>query len=342
MNNFDSIQVKFENTEFFPSPFANTKVVPFVTSYFEILKSAVDKVNTEYFWFFSSFINMKTIDLDYIPKQQASQLHVWYNTHPKGGTNKEGNVMLVPTKQFKEQMNTMQGLRDFKDIIYHAHNNLYQAVISKIAFDLSDPISSYNKNKQYYTWLFNKELDIKHVPNFYPSFWEGVRMYSWGETNDIMLVPKQENVKQFHDIKRKVHYDLDYPTKQMDIIFISEDNPSAGKQYNELKEKFPRAKWSKGKHLSQTLAYMAAAAASKTEYFFAVPTKYESLDKINFSLQPDRLMRPCHCVFGSYDPEMDLEHGQVGVSLFNKGLIMKGLKPTKEQFKFLYPTQIVD
>jgi hypothetical protein len=37
---------------FLTSPFANTRVVPFVDSYFEILKSIVDDINTEYFWFF--------------------------------------------------------------------------------------------------------------------------------------------------------------------------------------------------------------------------------------------------------------------------------------------------
>ena len=44
------------------------------------------------------------MDMDYLPEQhERDQIHVWYNTHPKGGTNKEGNVMLIPTKKFKEQ-----------------------------------------------------------------------------------------------------------------------------------------------------------------------------------------------------------------------------------------------
>ena len=55
---FDSVQVRFKDTGFFPSPFANTRVVPFVKSYFEILKSVVGEIKTEYFWFFSSFINI--------------------------------------------------------------------------------------------------------------------------------------------------------------------------------------------------------------------------------------------------------------------------------------------
>ena len=80
---FDSIQVRFKHTKHIPSPFSNTRVVPFVESYFEILKAVVNDVSTEYFWFFSSFMNLNTIDLDYIPEQHESkQIHVWYNTHP--------------------------------------------------------------------------------------------------------------------------------------------------------------------------------------------------------------------------------------------------------------------
>ena len=53
---FDSIQVRFKDAEFFPSPLANTRVIPFVDSYFEMLKSVVDDINTEYFWFFSGLL----------------------------------------------------------------------------------------------------------------------------------------------------------------------------------------------------------------------------------------------------------------------------------------------
>ena len=324
---FDSIQVRFKDAEFFPSPLANTRVIPFVDSYFEMLKSVVDDINTEYFWFFSGFINMKTMDMDYLPEQhERDQIHVWYNTHPKGGTNKEGNVMLIPTKKFKEQMYDIRYLRDFKDINYHAHKNLYQSIITKIAFDISDPITPYKENKKYYTWLFNKELDLKLVPNFFPSFWEDVKLYSWGKTKDIMLVPNQDNVEQLYDIKRSVHYELEYTVKPMDIVFISYDEPSAEKRYKKLKEKFPRAKWVKGQQ-TQTLAYLAAAMSSDTEYFFAVFPKSELAPDFDFSFQPDRLRNPCHYIFDCHIPVIDLRYGWGGVILYNKKLVFKTPKP---------------
>jgi hypothetical protein len=324
---FDSVQVRFKDAKFFPSPLATTRVVPFVGSYFEILKSVVDDINTEYFWFFSGFVNMKNMDMDYIPEQhQQDQMHVWYNTHPKGGTNKEGNVFLIPTKQFKEQMYNIKHLRDFKDINYHAHNNLYHDIISKVAFKLDNLINAYHENNKYYTWLYNRSLTPEQVPNFFPSFWEDVKMYSWGKTKDIMLVPKQDNIEQFYDIQRSVNYKLEYEVKPMDIVFISYDEPSAEKRYNKLKEKFPRAKWCKGIQ-GQTSAYMYAAIMSETPYFFAVFPKSELDPKFDFSFQPDRLRNPCHYIFDCYIPVIDLRYGWGGVILYNKNLVFKTRSP---------------
>lgn len=324
---FDSIQVRFKHTKHIPSPFSNTRVVPFVESYFEILKAVVNDVSTEYFWFFSSFMNLNTIDLDYIPEQHESkQIHVWYNTHPLGGTNKEGNVMLIPTAEFKKQMHSIKYLRDFKDINYHAHNNLFQNWIPKINFKLKNPYEAYyGMEPTYYKWLRNNDCNID-FPNFFPSFWEDEKIYSWGKTNDIMLVPHRENLTQFYDIERSLHFDLDYDVKPMDIVFISYDEPSAEQRYYKLKEKFPRAKWCKGVQ-GQTLAYITAASMSETDYFFAVFPKSELAEDFDFSFQPDRFRNPCHYIFDCYIPSLDLRYGWGGIILYNKQLVLKTTKP---------------
>jgi len=324
---FDSIQVRFKDTRSFDSPFANTRVVPFVKSYFDVLKNVVQDVSTEYFWFFSSFVNLENIDLNYIPEQhEKTQIHVWYNTHPLGGSNKEGNVFLIPTTEFKKQMNDIKFLRDFKDINYHPHENLFQNIIPKVSFKLSNPIEQYNQNNQWYMWLVNKDLSTDEVPNFYPSFWEDVKMYSWGVTKDIMLVPKQDGIKQFYDFTRSVHFDMEYNIKPMDIVFISYDEPSAEKRYDKLKRRFPRAKWCKGVQ-GQTLAYMKAASMSDTDYFFAVFPKNELVEEFDFQFQPDRLRNPCHYIFDCHIPVIDLRYGWGGIILYNKDLVLKTTNP---------------
>lgn len=328
MTGFESIQVRFKHTKHWPSPFANTRQVPFVESYLTVLKSVINDIRTEYFWFFADFMDLKTVDKDYIPEQhEKDQMHVWYNTHPLGGTNKEGNVFLIPTAALKNQINELKFLRDFKDINYHAHPNLFQNWVPKTAFKLRDPYHAYeNTSPNYYKWLHNKDIDPKQIPNFFPSFWEDEKLYTWGKTNDIMLVPHRENLKQFYDIDRIVHYDLEYDVKPMDIVFISYDEPSAEKRYNELKARFPRAKWCKDVP-GQTLAYMVAANMSETDYFFAVFPKLEIVESFKFDFQPDRLKNPCHYIFHCKNPVNDLVYGHGAVLLYNKQIVMQTINP---------------
>tara|TARA_X000000950_G_scaffold162394_1_gene198531 strand:+ start:148 stop:1452 length:1305 start_codon:yes stop_codon:yes gene_type:complete len=328
MTGFDSIQVRFKHTKHIPSPFANTRVVPFVDSYLTVLKSVIEDVRTEYFWFFANFMNLKTVDLDYIPEQhEKDQIHVWYNTNPLGGTNKEGNVFLIPTEKFKEQIYNLKFLRDFKDINYHQHSNLFQNWIPKTAFKLKDPYEAfYSSEPNYYKWLHNKDLDPKLIPNFFPSFWEDVKLYTWGKTKDIMLVPYKDKMKQFYDVDRSVHFDLDYKVTPMDIVFISYDEPSAEKRFLSLKEKYPRAKWCKGVS-GQTLAYITAASMSKTDYFFAVFPKLEIVDSFKFDFQPDRMKNPCHYIFNCKNPVNGLEYGHGAVLLYNKKLVLQTTSP---------------
>lgn len=325
---FDSVQVRFKHTKHWPSPFANTREVPFVDSYLTVLKSIITDINTEYFWFFANFMDLKTVDIDYIPEQhEKNQIHVWYNTHPLGGTNKEGNVFLIPTKAFKNQCNDIQFLRDFKDINYHEHPNLFQNWIPKTAFKLKDPYKTYYESEpNYYKWLHNKDIDKKNIPNFFPSFWEDVKLYTWGKTNDVILVPHKDNIKQFYDFDRIVHYDLDYSSKLMDIVFLSYDEPNADENWEKLKAKHPRAKRVHGVP-ARTLAYVTAALKSETDYFFAVFPTIEIDDSFDFTFQPDRLKEPCHYIFHCKNPVNGLEYGHRAVILYNKQLCLDTKKP---------------
>jgi len=340
---FDSVQVRFKHTKNITSPFVNTRIVPFVGSYFEILKAVVGDIKTEYFWFFSNFVDLKAIskfDLDFIPEQhEKDQIHVWYATHPMAGLNKEGNVMLIPTKKFKEQMHDLKFLRDYKDINYHAHDILFQRPLTKTSYKLNDIIGSYNTNTHFYTWMINNQMQDVKIPNYYPSFWEDEKIYTWGKTKDIMLVPGQRQITQFYDIDRHVHFDYDYPTRPMDIVFLSYDEPSAEKYWKVLKQKYPRAKRIQGIK-GRTMAYHAAANMSDTDYFFAVFPTIELDDSFDFTFQPDRLREPCHYIFHARNPVNGLEYGHRAVILYNKKLCRSTIHP-KLDFTLSQPHTVV-
>jgi hypothetical protein len=337
---FDSVQVRFKNTPHIESPFADTREVPFIGSYFEILKSVINDVKTEHFWFFSNFVKVGDLDLDFIPEQhERDQIHVWYTTHPMGGLNKEGNILLIPTKKFREQMNDISFLRDFKDINYHAHSSLFQRPITKTIFKLKDPIKAYDGSNSFYQWMLNKDLENTSPPNFYPSFWEDEKMYTWGETKDIMLVPGGRQLKQFYDIDRSVHFELDYDARSMDIIFLSYDEPNAEENWKKLKERFPRAKRSHGVK-GRTKAYHAAASMSETDYFFAVFPTIEIADDFDFEFQPDRLREACHYIFHCRNPVNGLEYGHRAVILYNKHLCLSTMHPNLD-FTLSQPHTVV-
>ena len=162
-----------ENIESRASVFQNTKVVPFDRSYFHVLKKVIPEIKTDYFWFFASFTDLRWFShRNFVPTNDHMQ--VWYTTHPMGGLNKEGNVLLVPTNAFKAQIDKMEKLSDFENIEYNADPILYQKPMSKTYFKLDDPF----KDTRQWTWLINDNLQELKLPNFYPSFWENEYVYT--------------------------------------------------------------------------------------------------------------------------------------------------------------------
>ena len=63
---FDSIQIRFKNVKEWPSQLTNTRTVPFVNSYLDVIKSCINDIRTEYFWVFASFLKLDTFDFDFI------------------------------------------------------------------------------------------------------------------------------------------------------------------------------------------------------------------------------------------------------------------------------------
>ena len=236
-------------------------------------------------------------------------------------------------------MHNIQSLRDFKNICYHGHPTLIQRPITKTTFQLKDPVKAYKTEKTFYTWMINNDLADINLPDFYPSLWEDEKIYTWGKTKDIMLMPGNKDIEQFYDIDRSVHFELDYKSRLMDIVFLSYDEPSAEKYWKVLKEKHPRAKRIQGVK-GRTEAYHAAAEMSETGYFFAVFPTIELDDGFDFTFQPDRLKNACHYIFHAKNPVTGLEYGHRAVILYNKHLCLSTIHPSLD-FTLSQPHAVV-
>ena len=136
---FDCVIIDFKNKDssknlsILSNTFPHAKVIPFVASYFDMIKSVLGESKTEYTWMLSSKVDYSDFDFDFIPEQhQTRQLHVWNNK-----TQKEGDTFLFP-KCFLDQ--SVKFLRDYKDVNYHEYDVQYDFDFYKLQYNLSDVI----------------------------------------------------------------------------------------------------------------------------------------------------------------------------------------------------------
>jgi hypothetical protein len=318
---FDCVRVNFEN--FDKKQFWHSHSVPFVENYFEVLKHLISDIKTSHFWLIASFVNIEHIDFDFIPEQhETNQIHCFYS-----GKNKEGNVLLIPKAEFLKQINQIKTLKDFKDINYHNIENDLNTSINTVYYKLEDIVNAYNniQTKERYVWFVNYDIKNINLPNYFPSFWEEEKAYTFGKTKDIMLLPNKKLIRQLYDLKKIVNIPYGYNIRPSDMIFISYDEPYAVKRYELLKNKYPKLKWVKNIK-GQTRAYHTAAKLSDTPYFFAIFPKIDIHDDFDFSFEPDRLKNPCHYIFDCYNTVIDCTYGHDGVILFNKKLVLDTLE----------------
>ena len=71
---FDCVIIDFQNTNrdsnlsILSKSFPHAKIIPFVSSYFDMIKSVLGESRTEYTWLLSSKIDYSKFDFDYIPE----------------------------------------------------------------------------------------------------------------------------------------------------------------------------------------------------------------------------------------------------------------------------------
>ena len=104
-----------------------------------------------------------------------------------------------------------------------------------------------------------------------------------------------------------------------DIIFISYQEPTADKNFEELSKRFPRAQRVHGvKGIHQ--AHIVAAKNSFTKMFWVVDADAEILDSFNFDHIVPKEDLECVHVWRSRNPINGLEYGYGGVKLLPKAL----------------------
>jgi hypothetical protein len=106
-----------------------------------------------------------------------------------------------------------------------------------------------------------------------------------------------------------------------DIVFISYNEPNAEKNWNRLKEKFPRAKRVEGiKGIHQ--AHIAGAKLCDTDMFWVVDADAVIFDDFNFDYQVDEEYLDFVHVWRCKNPVNDLVYGYGGIKLLPRKMTL--------------------
>lgn len=109
---------------------------------------------------------------------------------------------------------------------------------------------------------------------------------------------------------------------ELDVIFISYDEPNAEANWQKVLKKVPFAQRVHGvKGIYE--AHKAAAELAQTDMFYVVDGDAEILDDWNFNFQPNIFNRDCVHVWPSRNPINGLEYGYGGVKLFPRKLLLE-------------------
>jgi len=341
---FDCVAVDFNNREseknltIIKQNFPHARIIPFVGSYLEIVRSVLPESRTTHMWLLSSKVTYDNFDFDYIPEQhQNTQLHVW-NNHDQ----EEGDTFLFPKKFLEQQI---KFLRDYQDVNYHEYTADYDFDFLDVRYDLSDVITNLPKSPSSSARYIRYHTDDV-LENIFVSYWEDLKIYEKGNT---FYIPN----KALSHIKTQIY---DYPylytmaknknVDCFDIAFISNGEPFEDDNFARLEKHLREKKlnnrlyWIKGVD-GRTKAYKKAAETSESEYFYAVFAKSMVRDDFMFDYTVDRAVSKRHRIFHARLNELGLEYGTFNINLYSKSLCLSTPDSNILDFTLSQPHEVV-
>ena len=341
---FDCAIIDFKNSrssyniKVIEDKFPHTRVIPFIGSYLEMARSVLPDARTEYTWMLSSRVDYTGFDFDYIPEQhQSTQLHVWNNKNQK-----EGDTLLLP-KCFLDQ--NIRFLRDYRDVNYHEYNLRYDFDFYDLQYDLSNVIHNIPSNQDS-TTKYIKYYETPDDSNFYPSYWEDIKIYKDKNTFYIPGKALRSIQTQIYDYPLLYVVDDSQDRDCFDIAFISNGEPFEETNFKRVKDHLEknnlpnRLYWIRGVN-ERTKAYKKAAETSGTEYFYAVFAKSMVNDDFMFDYTVDRALSKRHRIFHARLPELDLEYGTFNINLYSRSLCLETPDDNILDFTLSQPHEVV-
>ena len=298
-----------------------TQRVRYVDNYLDTLKRIAAAATSEWIWVTSSICDYTDFDFSWHPEPwQADMLHVFASGQQRFG---DTFYMHVPSVQ--------QRLGDVELLDWYALNFVTDIVVPRhhipVNWHRKDTHIDAIKQHEFRAPLeiftcTNVDVPLPEV-NLWRSKTKTIVSLSTGASAVIVPQVAAPTIKtQLYDYP---YIDKTYNNcvedRLQDVIFISNGEPMAEDNWNNLQELCPRARRSDGV-TGREAAYKAAAAMSDTPWFFAVFAKTEVLPSFKFDFQPDRMQQPKHYIFHSRNPVNGLEYGAMNINLYNRQLTL--------------------
>jgi len=240
---------------------------------------------------------------------EADQIHCWAS-----GNQKFGDTFLVPVDAFKRQQAGLALLEWYEHINWHS-----EPCVPRYEWPT---VGSLDEQTSLYAWIKQTPADI----DFEPSLWKKRDLHVFNKSGSVLLTPrdcKTQFKDQFYDYPYILrHTDYKVEEKPLDVVYLSNGEENADKNYFLLKCMQPNAKRIDG-ITGRAEAYKACAEASDTPWFFNVFAKCEVLPDFDFNWQPDWLQGPKHWIFNARNPVNGLEYGHMGIIAYHTQTVLE-------------------
>ncbi len=301
----------------------------FISDYLGTLRRALAKVHWQHCWITADVCDYADFDFTWHPSEwQQEMLHVFASDEQRFG---DTFFLHVPTFMQRSQdlallewFDTLHFVEDVRvprrpvPAVEHGQDSHMDAIWHH---DFQSPMAQ-----------FGVSGALNRVPAM--NLWRP-------ETRAVMpLTPGATRVLVPRDVKTVLRTQLyDYSVidracagwgtdRPLDVVFISNGEHGAEHHWNILQGALTKHMCQNSLHRidgvnGRAAAYRAAAAVSRTPWFFAVFAKLQVNQDFDWSWQPDRMQAAKHYIFHAYNPVNHLVYGHQAMIAYNAKLVME-------------------
>ena len=293
------------------------KRVRYVNNYRDTLIRLAKNVRDqhEFVWVCSSVCDYSDFDFSWHPEQwQLTMLHVFASNEQKFG---DTFFMHVPT--FADYAEDRE-LLEWYDVNFITEKSVPRRPMPLVLHQ-SDTHVDQVKQHQWSAPL--TVFATGAVPNNLPAvnLWreKTKTIVPLSTAADAVIVPQTAVPYIKTQLYDYPHIDKSFKKSnnlQMDVIFISYDEPDAEQNWQILINQVPRARRVHGVK-GMELALEAAADVSTTPWYYAVFAKTKIHENFDFSFVPDYMQQPKHYIFDCLNTVNGLQYGHMGIVMYN-------------------------